>query len=552
MLNLFLQRNKASSFIVITRNSYGFMKVNKLLLPVFLVFLTFFSLSVFSQSQSKYYIKGRIDGLRDTVVFLANYYGNKLYYNDTSKVDAKGNFSFKGKPYNECGKYALVMPGPKYFDFIVAEENIYLQPSLDNDINKMVVKESVNNKIFFDYVKFINEKRILREPVDKCLNDSLKSDVEKKPCLDQLKKLNEEVVAYQKKIVKENPNLLVSKIIRMGMDVETPEAPDSLDGDEKLRWQYYWYRSHYWDNCDLNDPRLVREQQFHRLVETYLTKTLPQIPDTMCVQVKKLIDRAQNNEDAFKYIVHLATYTAETSKVMCMDRLFVFMVDNYYATGKATWMKSDKVEEMKKSADEKRYCLCGEIAQDVILPDTSEKKWISMKKTGGKYTLLVIWESTCGHCKKEVPKLLDLYHKWKDKGLVVYAVGNELENDKWKEFIKEHNLDWYNVSDTPEIMKQDSATQLIYGNVTTLRSLNYRTTWDVNSTPKVYLMDKDYKIIAKQLGSEQLDELLEKLEKGEELKMEDLKQHEYEDEDVSPGNHGAKGRAKPVQGKNGG
>ena len=39
-------------------------------------------------------------------------------------------------------------------------------------------------------------------------------------------------------------------------------------------------------------------------------------------------------------------------------------------------------------------------ALDVILPDTSGQKWVSMKQTGGKYTLLVVWESTCGHCKK--------------------------------------------------------------------------------------------------------------------------------------------------------
>jgi thiol-disulfide isomerase/thioredoxin len=278
----------------------------------------------------------------------------------------------------------------------------------------------------------------------------------------------------------------------------------------------------------------VRDQQFHRLVDTYINRTLPMIPDTMCVEAKKLIDRTGNNQDAFKYIVHFITYFSETSKVMCMDRVFVYMVDNYYAKGRATWMKEDKITEMKKSADEKRYCLCGEIAPDIILPDMTGEKWVSMKKSAGKYTLLVIWESTCGHCKKEIPKLLDLYHKWKDKGLVVYAIGNDLENDKWIKFVQENNLDWINVSDTPEIMKQDSASKLIWGGITTLQSLNYRTTWDVNSTPKVYLMDKDMKIIAKQLSAEQLDELIQRMESGEKVNMENMQSHEYEDEDEGP------------------
>ena len=502
---------------------------------LFFIFLALTSCTTSAQTTAKpsvpYSIKGHIDGLADTTIYLANYYGNKLYYNDTTQVDSKGNFKFNGKPYNECGKYALVMPGPKYFDFIVADENIFIQCNADNDVEKIVIKESQNNKVFFEYIRYINEKRKLREPIDLCLNDSTKLESQKAPCMAELKKLNDEVVAYQKDLIKKYPDLLAVKMIRMALEPEAPKAPEGLTDDEKLRWQYYWFREHYWDNCDLKDPRLVREQQFHRLVENYLTKTLPQIPDTMCVEVKKLIDRTAGNEDAFKYITHLATYTAETSKVMCMDRFFVYMVDNYYAKGLCNWMKADKIEEMKKSANEKRHCLCGETALDIILPDVTGKKWVSMKENKGEYTMVVIWESSCGHCKKEVPKLLDVYHKHKDKGLKVYAIGNELENDKWITFIQEKGLDWINVSDTPEIMKQDSATKLVLNGTTTIESLNYRTHWDVNSTPKVFLMDKDMKIIAKQLSAEQFDELLDKLEKGEELKMENLKETEYEDED---------------------
>ncbi len=89
-------------------------KVLSLMLAVFCV-----SGSLVSNAQSPYKISGRITGLQDTVIYLANYYGNKLYYNDTSLVDAKGNYSFPGKPYKEGGKYALVLPGSKVIEFIV-------------------------------------------------------------------------------------------------------------------------------------------------------------------------------------------------------------------------------------------------------------------------------------------------------------------------------------------------------------------------------------------------------------------------------------------------
>jgi thiol-disulfide isomerase/thioredoxin len=521
----------------------SYMNMNKVLVVLIMAFMAV-SQSGWAQgtnqkakaetAKSKYTIKGRVDGLKDTVIYLGNYYGKSPYYNDTTRVDSKGNFEFKGKTPDQIGKYMIILPGPKFFDIIVDQENIDIVCSADNDINKIVVRESENNKRFFEYIRFINTKRAQREPIDKVLNDSLKTEDEKKPFRDQLDVLNKEVVAHQKELIANYPNLLFTKLLKMGMDIETPEAPAALTDEEKTRYQYYWFREHYWDNVDFSSPAMIRDQNIHRLIERYITQTLPQIPDTLCVESKKLIDRVSGNKDLFKYFVNFITYTAETSKIMCMDRLFVYMVDNYYKTGMVDWMDAAKMKQITESADEKRYCMCNEIAQDIILPDITGKNWVSMSKSRGKYTLLVIWESSCGHCKKEIPKLHELYKKYKDKGLVVYAIGNELENDKWVTFVEENNLDWINVSDTPEIMKQDSASKLIYGGITTLKSLNYRTTWDVNSTPKVFLMDKDMKIIAKQLSAEQLDELIQKLEEGKVVDMKDMREHEYEDEDEAP------------------
>ena len=482
------------------------------------------------KSKSPYTIKGHVEGLKDTSVYLAHYYGKQLYYNDTARVDSKGNYSFEGKPFEECGKYAMVFPGPRYFEFMVVEENIEFWSTPDADPTKIKVIQSETNKKFFDFIKFINDKIRMRAPIEACINDSLKSKEDKKPCYDELEILNNQVNDYQWNIINQDPNNLFSKFLKMGMEVKIPDAPADLTEEKKQLWQYITYRNMYWNNTDLTDRRIVRDQLFHRTLETYLTKVVPQIPDTMLTEVNKLIAKTEGNPDAFKYITHQATYLSETSKIMCMDKVFVNLVDNYYLSGKATWASEKNLKDMKDAADKKRNCLCGSIAPDIILLDTTEQKWISMHKNRGKYTLLVIWESNCGHCKKEVPELLEVYHKWKDKGFVVYAVGNDLENDGWKKFVREKKLDWINVSDTKEIMTNEAATALISQGKTSLLSLNYRTTWDVSSTPKVYLMDENMKIIAKSIGHEQIDAFLAHLIDGKELDTKSLKNEDYEDE----------------------
>jgi thiol-disulfide isomerase/thioredoxin len=505
----------------------------------------FFSVIVMGLSlsaQSKYKIKGHIEGLKDTSIYLANYYGNKLYYNDTARVDSKGYFAFDGKPFKECGKYAIVVNNQSRMDIVVDEEEIEIDFTPDCRIDAINVKQSKNNKIFFDYVKFISEKMRSRQPIDAIIQDSTKTDDEKKPFREQLKVMNDDVVNYQKDLIAKNPELLVSKLIKMSMDIEVPEAPADSTADGKKLWQYLYYRNHYFDNIDLTDPRMIRDQAYHKLIEKYITQVLPQIPDTMITEVQRLVAAVGANQDGFKYIVHQFTYNFETAKIMCMDRGFVYMIDNYYSKGLCDWVKEDKIKEMKESADGKRYCLCGETGLNIVLPDTNNV-WQSMNALNSKYTLLVIWEATCGHCKKELPKINELYKRWKSKGLEVFAVHNNMEVDKWKKFVRDENLEFVNVSRNQFIMTQDSATKLIYGGKTTLQSLNFHQYWDVNSTPKVYLMDKDKKIIAKSLGAEQLEDLLNRLENGSDTSA-PMKEAEYEDEDDKSARGRANGGAK--------
>ena len=52
-----------------------------------------------------------------------------------------------------------------------------------------------------------------------------------------------------------------------------------------------------------------------------------------------------------------------------------------------------------------------------------------------------------------------------------------------------------------------------YLNITTVQSLKFKDTFDVYATPKVFILDKDKKIIAKQLPMEYVKEFIEKDQK---------------------------------------
>ena len=96
---------------------------------------------------------------------------------------------------------------------------------------------------------------------------------------------------------------------------------------------------------------------------------------------------------------------------------------------------------------------------------------------------------------------------------VAKATDSTLFND-WKKFIREKDLDWTNVGLTWHVFEEaKKASWKFIPKYTTIESLNYADAWDVYATPRFYLMDKDRKIVGKQLEVDQMVDLVKALEK---------------------------------------
>ena len=98
--------------------------------------------------------------------------------------------------------------------------------------------------------------------------------------------------------------------------------------------------------------------------------------------------------------------------------------------------------------------------------------------------------------------------KFNENDVKVYAVETDLSTDGWKEYLREHSEmnAFINVSDNPELNK--NYMPYLKNQTTNIQSLNFRDTYDVFSTPKVFLLDQDKVIVAKQVGVPQLEGLL--------------------------------------------
>ncbi|MDF2436755.1 MAG: hypothetical protein K0Q95_1131 [Bacteroidota bacterium] len=437
-----------------------------------------------------------------TMCQLARYYGDKQYIVDSAKSNEKGEVVFKGTEKWPQGIYLFVPPGKnKYFDFVMDEEqNFSIETDTADFIKSMKIKGSEENKFFYDYQNFMSGKQKQIEPLQtsyKRLKDSNKDSA--KLIADKMAVIDKEVKEYKNDFIKNNPKSFVAKLFKAMDEPEIPEAPMLPNGKKDSTFAYRYYKTHFFDNFDLTDDRLLRSPIFHNKIKQYMDKLTPQTPDSINVSADYLIERSRSNQEVFKYLVYWLTYTYESSKIMGMDAVFVHMVNSYYVTNQAFWVDSTQLYKITKRGRELEPLLIGKKAPMINMPD-STGKYISLYDIKSKYTVVVFWDHGCGHCKKEIPKLEEVYtKKLKAKGVQVYAVETEDKPQDWKKFLRENHLNWINVQELDSYKR--AVTKKIY---------------DIYSTPVIYLLDENKVIKAKRIEAEQLENLIDMLDKEKE------------------------------------
>jgi len=442
-------------------------------------------------AQSKYKIKGHIEGLSDTSIYLANYYGDKQYLKDSAFADASGNVVFKGAEALPGGIYLFVFPNKTYFELLIdKEQHFTMECTMSESVSTMKVKGSTDNSLFYDYLRFISGCSREVEPLKaerKNLQDQQASTV---TVDEKIKAIDTKVGDYKKKFINDYPGSMVAAIFKASEEPEVPELPLKADGTRDSAFAFFYYRDHYFDNLDLGDERLLRSPVYHSKLSFYLKNLMIQIPDSIIPYADMLVKRAAVNKETFKYMIWFLTNNYETSNIMGMDAVFVHLVKNYYTKDKAYWVDEATLFKIQDRARILEPILIGKKVKNLILQDSLEN-YQALYNVNADYTILYFWDPDCGHCKKATPKVKAYYDKVRNKGVQVFAVCTEVEMEKWKTFIRENNLDWINVAD-PKLKN------------------NFRQEFDILTTPQIFILDKDKKIIAKKIDEDNMEKILDR------------------------------------------
>lgn len=460
-----------------------------------LIALLGITVSACAQNKQAYRIEVNLSDLKDTTLLLGYHFGEKKFIADTAQLDSQGKAVFMGDTLLPGGMYIVVLPQRSYFDILVGDnQNFSLSTSASNSLEDLTFTGSSENTSFANYQRFMGKKQEQMNQLRTQIQQNEGNAEKEKEITEEIKKLDKEVNTYWDKIIKENPNTLFANIIKSLKPIEFPEfeIPEDASNADSLRWvlSYQYNQNHFFDNIELTDSRFIRTPFFQSRIDAYFDKTLLPIPDTIIAYADKLIDQVRDNQEMFQYIISHLFSKYQNSAIMGMDAVFVHLAEEYYLSGEMKNISESLKQKIAERVADLKPNLIGQIAPNVSMRD-SNNKLRELHAVEAKVTIIYFWEPSCSHCKKVTPELRKLSNKYKDKGISVFAVYTQGEQERWMDYIKEKEItNWINVWDP-------------------YRSTNYHKLYDIYSTPILYILDKDKRIIAKRIGIESLERFIE-------------------------------------------
>lgn len=478
-------------------------------------------------SAQEYNIKINLKGAKDTMVYLVKYTWDQQYIEDTCKNVKDGVIQFKGKRLLDKGVYILVSEGKAvYFDLFVNESQKFTISADVADIANSLKSDNKENQEFFSYVKFITGKsrdfgKFQAQTKGMSAKDSLAFMTAKIAALDvEVKKFEADFMAKTK-------GSFVNDVLNLKMEKEPKDVPKASNNRPDSIYSYYYYRNHFFDGVNFKDERIIRTPFFDDRVKRYFDQVVLSNPDTISTEIDKMLAKCNEGNLVYNLLLGHFTYKYEQSKVMGFDKIFVHLADKYIISGRAKEVYTDEtVKSIKERVDIMRNLLMDAKVSDLYVIDTADgakvrkmgfdtastvqsitdlyvknttalsKMFKTLYNVQAKYTVLVFWAVDCGHCKTEIPKLNEELQKMQaEVDFKVFAVQTKDDMyDDWRKFIIKENLkNFIHVYDPVHI-----------------NDLKVR--FDIYSTPVIYILDKDKRIKAKRISSEQVPDLLKILD----------------------------------------
>ena len=465
------------------------MNIFKILL---LVIASFSSLYAQKVTQFNFQISGYTEGVS---VKLLGVYVDQNFLADTAKVNSEGKITFKNTQGFQEGMYYLLLPEDKNMQIVIVngENNFTIHADRQTLSANATVEGSLENKLLYENAKF----QANLEKQYNMFNQELRSTPQQTPQYQDIRNkmqalLDGRDVTLQA-LKAAYPTALFTKFKLAGQNpkIRFSYRPDgSLDSTLTM----HNFRLDWWNDFDFRDTRLLRTPVFFNKMKKYIQEYTAQQPDSIIISANDLIDKTLINKEIAKVVIGWVTgqYKPAQTKLMDGEAVYSYLILKYFTPERFEEIPQEELKTTRQRATEMQASVIGAIGQNVWGKDKNNVKH-ALYDIKSDIKIVYVYNPDCEHCQLETPKLREIYDKWKGKGVEIFSiVANPKDKAEWTDFQNKYGVNWIDVTD-PQLES------------------HFNEKYYIDITPELYVLDKNFRIIAKNLKPEQLPEIFEKV-----------------------------------------
>lgn len=379
----------------------------------------------------------------------------------------------------------ILIPNEKNqkFDLTISKDNVTFRKSPENtgyydylkgiaDYNKKL--DSLNDE-------FQQAQRSMPQYMLKVFVDSLSATA---------RRINDEMRLYQRRTAAAHPNTLFGSIVATATYL--PDPPQEVLSNRQLFHRYYI--EHFFDNFAWNDPRIfntpVVEQKMKEICNLIYQLDNPDF-DTLLVAA---MEKAKVNQTSYEYLFDALEYVLGRN-------ISPYKVEHTYIAMLKNALPYPKLDENRKRRYTRELGFIDKNHAGDTIPNfnmvLANGDTISMYDIQSEYTLLYLQHPTCPTCHqvrnkmKDFDKLNKAIASGKLKVVMVYF---EDDPQVWSNYINSREAN-------PKYLQGWNFDQ-------TIEDQNL---FDTRTIPYMFLLDKDKKVIKKDLLYNEIEPYMEYL-----------------------------------------
>ena len=242
--------------------------------------------------------------------------------------------------------------------------------------------------------------------------------------------------------------------------------------------------AHFWDGIESFDGPTDENPILATQMDFYFDKLVAPLPDSITLEINRLVERTESNTKLRDFILWHLLEKYRHPEYIGQDQVFVWLYDQYFSHLEISDLNETNLAMIRDKAERLRRLALFNLAPDFKLDDS-----LNLYSIEGEYTVVFFYDHDCDVCQQEMRDLDSVCIEHPE--ITVLAMDMNLDSSGGFAIRTQGNGDFKSPIQHRRITNPSELIAL-------------SDAYDIETTPLIYVLDKDKHIIAKKIRAKQI------------------------------------------------